>query len=241
MRIRLPLAVLIVAALAAPAAAAAKGPAALHLKTCETGANPSDRKATFKSWMHSVPGTARMAVKFKLVSRAPGRSAQRVEGPSALNTWHRSHTGVTRYVYSQTVKRLEQGTSYTMVVRYRWYDANGTIIKRAKRTSDECVQSGDLPNLIVAGVTYDPAEIGTWHYGVTVKNKGKSVAEDFVVTLIVDGAVVDERTVEALPAGESTDVQLNGPPCVHLRAIADSEHTVTEKHEDDNSFSSTCP
>jgi archaellum component FlaF (FlaF/FlaG flagellin family) len=182
-----------------------------------------------------------MAVRFELVSQTPGRSAQRVEGPAALNVWHRSHLDVTRYAYSQTVKRLEQGTSYRMVVRYRWYDANGEVIKHAKRTSDECVQRGDLPNLFIAGVTYDPADIGTWHYHVTVKNKGKSVAENFVVTLIVDGAVVDERTLEALAAGDSTDVVLNGPPCVHLRAIADSEYTVTETRETDNSFSSTCP
>jgi archaellum component FlaF (FlaF/FlaG flagellin family) len=241
MRIRLSLAFLIVAALAVPAAASAKGPASVHLKSCTTGDRPSERKATFKSWMHSIPGSARMAVRFKLLSRTTGRSAQRVEGPQALNTWHRSHTGVTRYVYSQTIKKLEQGTSYRMVVRYRWYDANGEIIKRAKRTSHECVQTGDLPNLIVAGVTYDPSEVGTWHYGVTVKNKGKALAENFVVTLFVDGAVVDERTVELLDAGESTTVELNGPPCIHLRAIADYEDTVTEKHEDDNSFSSTCP
>jgi archaellum component FlaF (FlaF/FlaG flagellin family) len=241
MRLRLPIALVILAALAAPAAAGAKGPASVHLKSCTTGDRPSERSATFKSWMHSVSGTARMAVRFKLVSQATGRSAERVEGPEELSTWHRSHVGVTRYVYSQTIKRLQQGTSYKVVVRFRWYDANGEIIKRAKRTSHECVQTGDLPNLIVAGVTYDPAEIGTWHYGVTVKNKGKSGAEDFVVTLIVDGAVVDERTVETLGAGESTTVELNGPPCFHLRAIADSENTVTERHEDDNSFSSTCP
>jgi archaellum component FlaF (FlaF/FlaG flagellin family) len=241
MRIRLATTVAIVAALAVPAAASARGPAAVHLKSCTTGAKPSDRSATYKSWMHAVPGTARMAVRFKLVARTPGRSAQRFEGPAALNVWHRSRYGVTRYVYSQTIKRLEQGTAYRMVVRFRWYDANGEVIKRAKRTSDECVQGGDLPNLIVAGVTYNPAEIGTWHYGVTVKNKGKSVAENFVVTLIVDGAVVDERTVESLAAGDSTTVELNGPPCLHLRAIADSEDAVDERHEDDNSFSSTCP
>ncbi|MFL5782206.1 MAG: CARDB domain-containing protein [Thermoleophilaceae bacterium] len=241
MRIRLPLAFLIVAALAMPAAASAKGPAAVHLKSCTTGDKPSERQATFKSWMHSVTGSARMAVRFKLVAQTTGRSAERVDSPQELNTWHRSHTGVTRYVYSQTIKRLEKGTTYRMVVKYRWYDANGEVIKRAKRTSHECEQTGDLPNLIVAGVSYDPSDVGTWHYGVTVKNKGKSLAENFVVTLIVDGAVVDERTVELLEAGESTTVELNGPPCVHLRAIADYDHTVTEKHEDDNSFSSTCP
>ena len=241
MRIRLTAAVVILAALALPAAAGAKGPAAIHLTSCETGDRPSERKATFKSWMHAVAGTERMAVKFKLVSRTSGRSAQRVEGPDSLNTWHRSRAGVTRYVYSQTVKKLEQGTSYSMVVRYRWYDANGGVIKHAKRTSHECVQNGDLPNLVIAGVTYDPSEIPTWHYRVTVKNKGKSLAENFVVTLVVDSAVADERTVESLAAGESTDVELNGPPCLHLRAIADSEKTVTERHEDDNTFTSTCP
>src|SRR3954462_12252339 len=115
MRIRLPVALLIVAALGAPAAASARTPAAGHLKRCTTGAKPSERKATFKAWMHAVPGTARMAVHFKLEARKPGRSAQRVDGPAALNTWHRSRVGVTRYVYSQTVKRLEQGTSYRMV------------------------------------------------------------------------------------------------------------------------------
>jgi archaellum component FlaF (FlaF/FlaG flagellin family) len=242
MRFRLPIALAILAALAVPAGASAKAPAAVHLKSCTTGSKPSERSATFKSWMHTVPGAERMAVRFKLVSESTtGASAQRVESPAALSEWHRSRRGVTRYVYSQTIKRLEQGTSYGVVVRYRWYDANGEIIKRAKRTSDQCVQSGDLPNLIVSGVTYDPAEIGTWHYGVTVKNKGKAVAENFVTTLIFDGAVVDERTVESLAAGDSTTVELNGPPCLHLRAIVDSEHTVTERHEDDNSFSSTCP
>jgi hypothetical protein len=244
MRIRLSIAVPIVAALAvlaAPAAADARKPASVHLTSCTTGPKPSERKATFKAWMHAVPGTVRMAVRFKLVARAAGRSAERVEGPAELSKWHRSRLDVTRYVYSQTIKRLEQGTSYKVVVRYRWYDASGQVIERAKRTSDECTQSGDLPNLIVAGVSYDPAEIGTWHYGVTVKNKGKSVAEDFVVTLIVDGAVVDERTVDSLDAGDSTTVELNGPPCVHLRAIVDSENDVAEKREDDNTFSSTCP
>lgn len=241
MRIRLSAAVVIAAALVAPASASARAPAAIHLKRCTTGAEAGDRKATFKAWMHAVPGSVRMAVRFELVSQAAGRSAQRIEGPSALNKWHRSRLGVTRYVYSQTVKRLEQGRSYRMVVRYRWYDVDGEVIERAKRTSDACTQTGDLPNLIVAGVVYDASDVGTWHYSVTVKNKGKSVAENFVTTLIVDGAVVDERTVESLPAGDSTTLELNGPPCVHLRAIVDSEHTVTERHEDDNTFSSTCP
>jgi hypothetical protein len=238
MRIRLPVALLILAVLAVPAAAGAKGPAAVHLKRCTTGASPADRKATFQAWMHAVPGTARMAVRFKLVSHTSEESAQRVEGPDALKVWHRSHVGVTRYAYSQTVKRLAQGTSYRMVVRYRWYDANGEVIKRAKRTSHECIQHGDLPNLIVPAIAIPSA--GTPNYIVTVKNKGKAVAENFTVTLVIDGALVDERTIEGLDAGDKVFVEFNGPPCLHVSAVADAEQTVTERNEDDNSFSSAC-
>jgi hypothetical protein len=238
MRIRLPLALLILTLLAVPATAGARGSAAVHVKSCETGPKPSDRKATFKAWMHTVPGTARMAVRFKLVSQKPGRSAQRAEGPAQLSVWHRSHLGVTRYAYSQTVKKLAQGTSYRMIVRYRWYDANGEVIKRAKRTSDECVQHGDLPNLIVPAIAI-PSE-GTPNYIVTVKNKGKSVAENFTVTLIIDGALVDERTIEWLDAGDKVFVEFNGPPCLHVSAVADADETVIERNEKDNSFSSAC-
>jgi hypothetical protein len=238
MRIRLPVVLLTAAFLAVPAAAGAKGSAAVHLKSCKTGSEARDRKATFKAWMHAVPGTARMAVRFKLVAQKPGRSAHRVEGLDALNVWHRSDKGVTRYAFSQTVKRLAKGTSYRMVVRYRWYDADGELIKRAKRTSDECVQGGDLPNLIVPAVAI--ASDGAPSYIVTVKNKGNAVAENFTVTLIIDGALVDERTIEQLEAGEKVFVEFNGPPCLHVQAIADSEETVVERNEKDNSFSSEC-
>jgi CARDB protein len=238
MHVRLPALLLIAAFLAVPAAAAAKGPAAVHLKSCKTGPEARDRKATFKTWMHSVPGTARMAVRFKLLSRKPGRSTQRVEGLSALNVWHRSREGVTRYVYSQTVKKLAKGTSYQMVVRFRWYDADGDAIKSTRRKSDECVQRGDLPNLIIPAVAITSESTPT--YIVTVKNKGQAVAENFTVTLTIDGALVDERTIERLEAGEKVYVEFNGPPCLHVEALADSEDAVVERNEKDNSFSSDC-
>jgi hypothetical protein len=238
MRIRLPVAIVIAASLAVPAAASAKGSAAVHLKSCKTGSEATDRKATFKAWMHTVPGARRMAVRFKLVAQKPGRSAQRVEGLDALDVWHRSDKGVTRYTYTQTVKKLASGTAYRMVVRFRWYDANGEIVKRAKRTSDECVQEGDLPNLIIPAIAVTSES--TPSYIVTVKNKGQAVAENFTVTLTIDGALVDERTIERLEAGEKVFVEFNGPPCLHVQAVADSEETVVERNEKDNSFSSDC-
>jgi hypothetical protein len=177
-------------------------------------------------------------VRFKLVARQQGRTAQRVEDIDALKVWHRSHEGVTKYTYSQTVKRLAKATSYRMVVRYRWYDEDGDVIKRATRRSDECVQRGDLPNLIVPAVAITSET--TPSYIVTVKNKGRAVAENFTVTLTIDGALVDERTIERLEAGEKVFVEFNGPPCLRVQAQADSEDAVTEGNEKDNSFSSEC-
>jgi subtilase family serine protease len=81
---------------------------------------------------------------------------------------------------------------------------------------------------------------GTPNYIVTVKNKGKSVAENFTVTLIIDGALVDERTIEWLDAGDKVFVEFNGPPCLHVSAVADADETVIERNEKDNSFSSAC-
>ena len=242
MRNRLAIAVIVAAALAAPAAAGAKAPASVHLKSCSTGTHARDRKATFKSWMHAVPGTARMAVRFTLVARRSGSGSQPVEAPSALTDWHRSHVDVTKYVYSQTVKHLARGSAYRMIVRFKWLDASGKAIKRAKRTSKECRQ-GALPNLVVPGVAIAPgATPQTRHYIVTVRNKGDVPAENFVVTLTVDGADVDERTVEVLEGRETTKVEFNGPPCaVRLRAVADSEDTVTESNEKDNALASDCP
>jgi len=210
----------------------------VHLKSCKTGDEARDRKATFKAWMHTVPGAERMAVRFKLVSRRPDTGVQRAEPIDALKVWHRSRKGVTKYTYSQTVKRLAKGTSYRMVVRYKWLDSGGNVIKRAKRTSDECVQRGDLPNLIVPAVAITSDT--TPSYIVTVKNKGQAVAENFTVTLTIDGALVDERTIERLEAGERVVVEFNGPPCLRVQAMADAEQDVTERNENDNSFSSEC-
>lgn len=231
----------IVAVLALPAAAAAKGPASVHVKSCRTGAHASDRKATFKAWMRAVHGTSRMSLRFSLVGRRPGRSAEHVDAPAKLRRWHTSHEGVVRYGYSQTVKRLEQGTSYRMVVHFRWYDADGHTIKRAKRTSGDCDQLSDLPNLVLAGITIDNGP-ETTHYGVSVRNKGDAAAGSFVVKLIVDGALVNKQTVDGLDPGTTTVVEFNGPPCeTHFRAVADSHHDIVESDEDDNASSGACP
>lgn len=231
----------LLAVLLLPATASARSHlASVHVKSCETGSDPSDRSGTYQAWMHAVPGTARMAVRFELVAHYPGHRPQRVQN-RRLSVWHHSRLGVTHYGYSQTIKQLDQGASYRTVVRFRWYDASDNVIKRAKRVSGACVQDGALPNLLVSGVSIARGpKPGTRVYYVTVANRGEGDAGSFSTTLIADGAVVDSRTIDSLAAGATQTIQMDGPPCQRLRAVADSGDEVAETNEDDNSFRARC-
>jgi CARDB protein len=240
MRKRIVPLLLLAFALSAPAAARADGTASVRLKNCRTGSEPSKRSATFKSMMTAVPGSVRMGVHFHLIARFPGRSAQGVSAP-ALTVWHKSREGVTRYGYAQTVRKLKPGASYRMAARFRWYDADGNVIRRAKRLSSACVQNGDAPNLFVSAVSLATGTTpGTAEYAVSIGNSGKSPADGFTVALLVDGALADSRTVERLDPGEVETIKLNGPTCSRLRAVVDYYEVVAESSEDDNALRSRC-
>jgi hypothetical protein len=241
MRVRVLLTALLALALAGPAAARADAPASVHVSSCKTGSQPKQRSATYKAWMRSVPDSVRMGMHFKLVVHQAGQKSASALSDPKLSVWHRSHRGVTRYVYSQTVKKLSPGSSYRTLVKFRWYDANGNVIKRAKRRSGACVQNGALPNLMVSAVSVSPGpSAGTAVYGVSIGNTGEVAALGFSVGLFADGALADSRTIDQLGPGESTTIELNGPTCTRLSAVVDREHAVPETVEDDNTLHSRC-
>jgi archaellum component FlaF (FlaF/FlaG flagellin family) len=241
MRTRVLTALAVTFALALPAAAHAAAPATVHLGKCHTGSDADQRRATYRAKMQSVDGSARMAIRFELLVHRAGHPTEQIRDKK-LNAWHRSRRDVLKYVYKQTVKQLSPGGSYRARVTFRWYDANGEVVKRAKRVSAACRQTGGLPNLTVTAVSFsDGKTSGTTDYTVSIGNTGESPAENFKVTLIVDGAVVDEREVERLDAGESQAIELNGPDCHRLRAVIDRDHQVDESIEDDNSLRTSCP
>ena len=225
------------AAVAAPIALGGGSPASVRVASCKTGNNHS---ATFKGSMRSVDGSERMAMRFKLLARYGKDAPQAVEAP-ALRRWHRSRKGVTRYSYSQRIKGLAPGGSYRARVKYRWLDEHGKVIKRTSRLSGACVQDGALPNLTVSSVSESNGDTpGTATYSVWFANTGKAAAEGFDVSLVVDGAIADSRDIERLEAGETEEIELNGPECTRLRAVVDSDDLVRETVEDDNSLRSRC-
>jgi CARDB protein len=182
-----------------------------------------------------------MAMRFKLEVQTPGQSSAQPVSNSKLSTWHSSRAGVTKYVYSQTVKKLEPGSSYRMRVKFRWFDSSGNVIKRATRKSGTCVQDGERPNLVVSAVSAFPGPAaGTAIYAVSIANRGGGPADAFNVALFVDGGLADSRAIDRLEPGESATIDLNGPTCQRVRAVVDAEQTVAETSEDDNALTSTC-
>jgi hypothetical protein len=157
-----------------------------------------------------------------------------------LGPWHTSNDGVKRFSYSQTVNGLTQGDSYRVVVKFRWIDGSGTVIRRAKRTSAACVQPGP-PNLTVDSITIAPGgSLGTSVFRVRVSNDGEALVRSALLELFTDGTEADARQLKDLQPGETRTVKMTGPICATVRATIDPKNRVAESNEHDNSLTRSC-
>jgi hypothetical protein len=221
--------------------AQAANPATPKVAECRTGKLPELRSATFDATMRAIKGSARMAMRFQLREQTPGAAEPQVVKTPDLLPWRRSRSGVRTFSYSQTVKGLASGVTYSVSIQYRWFNAAGKAIRRAVRESGTCVQDGDLPNLVLGAVKSAPGSVdGTAVYSVQVGNTGQGDAESLTVSLIADSAHIDTRTIAGLKAGEFTTVKFTGPYCRRLRAVVDRGQTVPETVESDNELRSRC-
>ena len=208
---------------------------------CRTGKVPELRSATFEGTVRSIKGATRMAMRFQLREQTSTTDSPRAVKVPELLSWRKSRTGVKEFSYSQTVKPLNSGVTYSVNVQYRWFNAAGKIIRRAERESGTCVQDGNLPNLVVGAVKSARGSAdGTAVYTVQVGNTGQGDAQSLTVSLIADGAHIDTRTIDGLKAGELTTVKFSGPYCGRLRAVVDRGKTVPETVESDNELRARC-
>jgi hypothetical protein len=112
---------------------------AARLTSCTTGDDPSRRTAVFTGSMPRVRDAARLAMRFDLYERRPGRGWRRLAVPN-FGRWERSATGVAGFVFDKRVQRLDAPAQYRVTVRFRWYDADGDVLRHARRTSRRCVE-----------------------------------------------------------------------------------------------------
>jgi hypothetical protein len=218
-----------------PAAADA---ASVKVLACVPALDPVARSATFEARVKAARGSDRMQVRFTLQERDQGLRARwrKVVAPG-FEEWLTSASGVRRYTYSRTIQNLTAPASYRTVVRFRWLDADGEVLRSTRARSGTCRQPDMRPDLTPLRVEVLPgADAGTRRYRVVVRNAGRSDAGAFDVAL-GDGV---ER-ITALAAGAQRAVTLTGPACADGTPITvDPGDLVDERDEDDNVLVPVC-
>jgi hypothetical protein len=228
---------LAVAALTAPAPASAAVPASVRLVNCSF----EEHEAAFHGRMRLMEGASRMAMRFTLIEETAADEAAPVKAPR-LRRWHRAKPGVRAFGYRQGFRNLPENATHRVRVDFRWYDANGAVVERARRRSAPCRQFDEPPNLVVQLTRIAPSVLpGVMRYEVLVANTGKGAASGVPVRLAVDGDVVDTVTVASLGPGEERSLVIRGPECRRLAKLdVDPEKAIAESSDDDNVFELRC-
>ena len=112
---------------------------------CVTSAVQEERSATFAGEMAAIPGTARMAVKIEVQERLPAETLFRTIAAPGLGVWRGSDPKVKIYKYLKQVTNLAAPATYRALVRFRWLNAHGHVIKRTEHFTSHCVQPAPPP------------------------------------------------------------------------------------------------
>jgi hypothetical protein len=229
---------LLIAALALLGFPAAAGAATVRLVECVPALAAAERSATFEARVHRVGDSERMQLRFTLQVRQDALQRwQRVPAADA-DEWLTSFPGVRRYSYSRTVRNLAAPASYRMIVRFRWLDAHGAVVRRSRATSRACRQPDMRPDIVATAIV--PVAGG---YEVVLRNRGRSDAGPFDVALAVGAAEAASAALDGLAGGERLTVAFSGPPCVPgepLTATVDPAGAVDEADEDGNVLAVLC-
>ncbi len=191
------------------------GQAVADLQTCRVAVAPRERYATFGAQMSQVPGGRRMAIRIGLRQRTPPGHTYRALSAPGLGVWRQSLRGVRVYRYVKQVVDLPAPATLRAAVDYRWLDARGRVIRRARRLSSPCVQPDERPRLVLGPVTVVP-QLGSSSdsYRMIVRDTGRGPATSFVVALAVNGRRAGAPSVQRLSAAGVTSVAVDGPRCV---------------------------
>ena len=106
--------------------------------------------AVFKG---SMPGIARSTAAWRCAStstRAPPTAPDWTEvDVDGFGEWDLSDPGVSGFIIKKRVSGLQGGVSYRAVVRFRWRNDAGRIVKTGAQGHRPCVQPDTAPDLVV--------------------------------------------------------------------------------------------
>ena len=130
----------------ARSAAVGSGPiASAALEQCVTAVPQPERSATFSGEMTAIAGTARMAMRIDVQERTPEEVSFHTITAPGLSVWRSSDQKVKVYKYLKQVTNLSSPASYRAVVRFRWVNGRGRVIKHTERLTSRCLQPASPP------------------------------------------------------------------------------------------------
>jgi hypothetical protein len=209
------------------------------LTTCQTGSAPSDRYAVFTGSMPSDTGVTAMAMRFNLLERTPGGSWTAVSLPHWGVFERTTKAGVPGFIFAKRVQQLAAPARFRAVIDFRWFDANGQLLRSARRTSPVCRQPDPRPDLHVNRVIFAGQRLS----GVVVGNRGRGDAAAFAVTVSRSGASATQ-TVDSLPVGAERTLAFDIGRCTAgepIRIALDPAGAIDEADKADDSVTVACP
>src|SRR3954452_547984 len=228
--------ILVIAAVAfatAPPAYAATRMGSAVLLRCDGGV------ATFEGRVTPIKRAAKAQMRFTLQARTPEETVWRAVGAPGVGTWLTAAPKAGRYVYDKTVQQLLAPAEYRAVIRFRWRDAHGRVLRSESATTKICRQPDPRPDLQIVAL-----KTGA-RYVAVIRNTGRGDAGPFSLAFTRNGESLGLVAVaDGLKSGAQTSAVLStAPACVAGELIAaqvDPLDEVDEADEDGNVLSQTC-
>jgi hypothetical protein len=227
---------LVIAAVAlatAPPAHAATHMGQAILLRCDSGV------ATFQGRVMALKRATKAQMRFTLQARTPEEPTWRVVATPGFGAWLTSPKGAGRYVYDKTVQQLLAPAEYRAVIRFRWRDAHGRVLRSESATTKICHQPDPRPDLQIVAL-----KTGA-RYVAVIRNSGRGDAGPFSVAFTRNGESLGLVAIaDGLKPGAQTSAVLStAPACAAGELIAaqvDPLDEVDEADEDGNVLSQTC-
>jgi hypothetical protein len=132
------------------------GTVTASLEQCTPAPAQAERSATFMGEMTAIAGTAKMSMRIDVEERDPEElEFHAVPGPG-LGVWRSSDPKVKVYRYFRQVTNLSAPASYRGLVRFRWINAKGHVMKRTERLTARCIQPPPPPEKLPGTGSSEP-------------------------------------------------------------------------------------
>lgn len=113
------------------------------VEQCVTAPTQADRSVTFTGQMETVAGAHRMAIEIVVQEHTLEEEGFHTLTTAGLGSWQRSEAGVKIYKVRQAVTDLPAPAVFRAIVRYRWLNEKGEVIRRDERHTPICKQPGE--------------------------------------------------------------------------------------------------